>query len=304
MPRCRESGEPPVAARRIGKNRRDNRGLTRRRKAEDRAISPGRTPGYPADMPEHDRPATWSSDLLRSPHTTADKAGRVRTMFNAIAPTYERVNRVFSFGRDAAWRRDAVRLARLTGTERVLDVACGTGDLARAFLTGGAARVTGLDFAHEMLVRAAARGGDAAWCEGDASWCEGDALALPFASGSFDVVSCAFGIRNFQDLRVGVGECFRVLAPGGRLVILEFSRPGGRVARWFTELYTARVMPRLATWMSGDRTGAYRYLPSSVVTFPGTDAVAQVLRAAGFSRVEIHPRTLGVVTIYVAWNNP
>ncbi|GMU37313.1 MAG: hypothetical protein AMXMBFR22_15040 [Phycisphaerae bacterium] len=297
MHRYRESDGPPVVARPIGRIRRHNRGLTRREEPAGRMIPPGRKPGYPLYMLADDRPATWSHELLRSPHTTADKAGRVRAMFNAIAPTYERVNRVFSFGRDAAWRRDAVRLARLTGTERVLDVACGTGDLARAFLAGGVARVTGLDFAHEMLVRAA-RGG------GGATWCEGDALELPFASGSFDVVSCAFGIRNFQDLRAGLGECFRVLAPGGRLVILEFSRPAGRFARWFTELYTARVMPRLATWMSGDRTGAYRYLPSSVVTFPGADAVAQELRAAGFSRVELHPRTLGVVTIYVAWNIP
>lgn len=239
----------------------------------------------------------WNEESLRDPHDASDKSRRVRVMFDAIAPTYERVNRWFSFGRDAAWRREAVRLAKVGAADAVLDVACGTGDFSRAFAAGGAGQVVGCDFALGMLKLAAQRP------VSRATWCAGDALTLPFADATFDVASCAFGVRNFQNLDAGLREFHRVLRGGGRAVILEFTRPARRVIRGAYEWYSGKVMPLLATWMSRDRIGAYRYLPRSVVSFPGATEMSDRLRAAGFSRVLASPRTFGVVTIYVAWKD-
>ncbi len=248
--------------------------------------------------------------MLAAPHDVSDKASRVRRMFNVIAPRYELVNRLFSGGRDAAWRRKAVALADVHPPDEVLDVACGTGDFARCFASAGARLVVGCDFAHEMLVRAAAPRRDrlrpvgdvlhAPQRRGSSVWCEADALRLPFRGGSFSIVSCAFGVRNFADLDAGLAEMFRVLRPGGRLVILEFTRPRNRIARGFYEIYSARVMPVAATLISGDRTGAYRYLPQSVVSFVGAGEMVSRLQGVGFARATATPLTLGVVTVYVA----
>jgi len=237
----------------------------------------------------------WTRDLLDSPHDTPDKARRVRSMFNAIAPRYELVNRLFSGGRDAYWRRRAVQLSRAGSGDDVLDIASGTGDFARSFLKANVRSVTGCDFAHEMLVRARAAAGDRA-----RGWCECDALCLPFSSGSFSVTSCAFGVRNFQRLKVGLAEMFRVLRPGGRCVILEFSEPGNAIFRGLYSLYANRLMPIAATLVSGDKSGAYRYLPRSVVSFATVGTVCELLKDAGFARVSTTPLTLGVVTVYVA----
>ena len=243
----------------------------------------------------------WTDDLLESPHEAADKAGRVRRMFNAIAPRYALVNTLFSAGRDAYWRRQAVSLARVTSADDVLDVACGTGDFARAFVAAGPRSVTGSDFAHEMLVRATQeprprRKG--ASCR--PLWVEGDALRLPFRAGSFSIVSCAFGVRNFHDWDVGLAEMHRVLRPGGRAVILEFSRPGNAMVRALYEVYAGRVMPVAAGWVSGDRSGAYRYLPRSVVSFVDSQEFCSRLRRMGFADAVATPLTLGIVTVYVA----
>lgn len=240
----------------------------------------------------------WTDELLRAPHVAADKAGRVRGMFDAIAPRYALVNTVFSGGRDAYWRRRAVALVRPSVDDRVLDVACGTGDLARAFLRAGAGAVVGCDFAHQMLIGAARAGESAATAA--RGWVEADALKLPFADQSFSVVSCAFGVRNFADLDAGLAEMHRVLQPSGRLVILEFTRPHNALFRALYEFYAHRVMPRAAAWISGDRSGAYRYLPRSVVSFLTAEQMCLRLAAAGFSAPGAKPLTFGVVTVYVA----
>ncbi len=238
-------------------------------------------------------PEVWSPEALKSPHAAVDKASRVRRMFNAIAPRYELVNSLFSAGRDGAWRRKAVMLSGAHSTDVVLDVACGTGDFARAFATTGAT-VIGCDFAREMLVRAASRGGR------NLSWCEADAQNLPFADASFSIVSCAFGVRNFQELGCGLREMRRVLRPGGRAVILEFGKPRGRFFRRCYDFYTNRLMPFGATLVSGDRTGAYQYLPRSVASFPSADEMTAELRCAGFAHCSAKPLTFGAVYVYVA----
>jgi len=236
----------------------------------------------------------WTRDALSAPHDAADKASRVRRMFNAIAPRYELINTLFSMGRDAVWRRRAVQLVGTGPDDVVLDVACGTGDFARAFHDAGSKLVVGCDFAHDMLTLAASRG------QARLHWCEADALHLPFGDGSFTITSCAFGVRNFQDLGAGLAEMFRVLRPGGRIVILEFSRPRNRIIRALYELYSTRIMPVAASVVSGDRSGAYRYLPRSVVLFHDADQMCAELQQAGFTDVTARPLTFGVVAVYTA----
>ena len=236
----------------------------------------------------------WDSGALRSPHTQPDKAGRVRRMFNTIAPTYERINTLFSLGRDAYWRRRAVALAGVGPDDVALDVACGTGDFARAMAGPGPRQVVGCDFTHQMLVLATGRG------PGGIHYVEADALSLPFPSCSMTVTSCAFGVRNFQDLDAGLREMHRVLAPRGRAVVLEFTRPSNRLFRLMYEFYAGRFMPALAGLISRDRSGAYRYLPSSVVSFPDAAQMCDRLVGAGFAEARATPLTFGVVTVYVA----
>lgn len=238
----------------------------------------------------------WDDDRLNSPHTQADKSRRVQRMFDAIASTYELVNSVSSAGRDKYWRREMVRLANVRPDDVLLDVACGTGDVPRAFAEVAVRprSIVGADFAGSMLAMAAARpivGG---------SFIQADALLLPLADASVSVVTCAFGIRNFQDLGAGLREMHRVLRPGGRAVILEFSLPRAGWLRALYLWYINRLMPLAATWISRDRSGAYRYLPRSVVSFPGSEEILAVLTAAGFDSVAAHPKTLGIVSIYVA----
>lgn len=241
----------------------------------------------------------WDESRLVDPHRQGDKAQRVQAMFDEIAPTYERVNRVMSAGRDAYWRRRAVELAGIVPDDRVIDLACGTGDFARAFATAGPAAIVGCDFAERMLALAARRGGAAPGVKG-ITWCQGDALNLPFADESFTVASCAFGVRNWQDPGRGMREMHRVLRPGGRAVILEFSLPTAPLIGGMYMFYFRQVLPRLATWISGDRSGAYRYLPASVSSFIDERGMAEALRGAGFDGVEHHRLTFGVVIVHLA----
>ncbi len=241
------------------------------------------------------RGTVWDDERLSDPHRQPDKAARVRVMFDAIAPTYERVNRILSLGMDARWRRRAVGLARVSPADRALDVACGTGDFTRAVARPSPRLVVGCDFAERMLSLAASRDDRAI------RWCRGNAMALPFADQCFSLVSCAFGVRNFGDLAIGLREFNRVLWPGGRAVILEFSMPRSGVLGRLYHAYFNRVLPGLATLLSGDSSGAYHYLPKSVSSFVDALGMIQALRVAGFERVECHRQTAGIVTVFIAW---
>lgn len=238
------------------------------------------------------KPLIWDESRLCDPHAQPDKARRVQRMFDGIAPTYERVNRVLSAGRDGYWRRRAVELAGVKGTDEVLDVACGTGDFARTFAAARPARVVGSDFSAGMLSFAAQR-------PAPVEWCRADALGLPFADASFDVVSCAFGVRNFQNLDAGLREMRRILRPGGRACILEFTMPRSRVFGGLYLFYFRRILPRLAAVISRDRTGAYDYLPQSVSTFLDAPRMAKSLAQAGFDDVAFTSLTMGVATVYI-----
>lgn len=230
----------------------------------------------------------------RAPRDAHDAAA-VRRMFGRIAARYDLNNRLHSLGRDQAWRRAAAQAAALRPGETVLDLACGTGDLAMRLARAGA-RVTAADFCPEMLEVARRR---ARALEID--WVAADALALPFRAGAFDALTVAFGVRNFADLGRGLGECRRVLRPGGRLVVLEFNGeeargPVGRLAQF----YIRRLLPRSAAFIAGDRAGAYDYLQRSVRGFLTAGQLAEAIRRAGFPAVQTRRLTLGLVSVHRA----
>jgi demethylmenaquinone methyltransferase / 2-methoxy-6-polyprenyl-1,4-benzoquinol methylase len=195
----------------------------------------------------------------------------VRTMFDRIAPVYDVMNRVMTAGLDVRWRRLAAAAAVRAG-DRVLDAACGTGDLAIADLKAGAGKVTGLDFSAKMLERARTK-------QTSIEWLQGDMLALPFADETFDAATVGFGVRNVDDLELGLRELRRVLRPGGRLAILEITQPRGAL-RPFYSLWFDRIVPLLGKVLPGG--DAYTYLPASVKRFPTAERLADMLREAGF----------------------
>ena len=224
-------------------------------------------------------------------------------MFAGIARSYDLNNRLHSFGQDQRWRRRAVHLSAVRPTDDVLDVACGTGDLSLAFAAVMPRSITGLDFTEEMLAIArakAVRHQKSFPGQVTPTYLQGDAMNLPFDDSRFDVVAIAFGIRNVADPDKALGEFHRVLRPGGRLVVLEFSLPRNRLIRLGNNVYCRHIMPFTASLIARDRVGAYRYLPKSVATFPEGDAFVHRLREAGFSDVRQYPLTFGVCTAYLA----
>jgi demethylmenaquinone methyltransferase/2-methoxy-6-polyprenyl-1,4-benzoquinol methylase len=224
----------------------------------------------------------------------AKRGTRISRMFDRIAPTYDLLNHLMSANVDAAWRKKAVRRLALTGKERCLDACTGTGDLAVALLDGGAGEVVGSDFAPQMLERAKRKAGDRA------TFLVADTTKLPFRDGEFDVATVGFGVRNLEDLDAGLAELCRVLKPGGRLAVLEFSRPPNRLVRGAYDLYFRLLMPLIGNLISGGAENAYAYLPRSVLTFPSPDALAERLKRAGFSRVAFEPLTFGIAYLHVA----
>ena len=210
----------------------------------------------------------------------------VRAMFDRIAPIYDAMNRAFTMGLDGRWRRLAAASAVRPG-DRVLDAACGPGDLALAGLEAGG-RVTGLDFSERMLERAR-RKSDAI------EWVLGDVLALPFGDASFDAATIGFGIRNVDDLDSGLHELARVLRPGGRLAVLEITRPTGALRPFFWLWFDA-LIPLVGKLLPGGV--AYSYLPASVRRFPGPDDLAAGLRRAGFVDVDYRLLAGGIVSLH------
>lgn len=256
----------------------------------------------PAEARTEAHTEAWTRDqLVANPHERADKPERVRRMFAAIAGSYDLNNRLHSFWRDQAWRRAAVRMAGVREGEEVLDCACGTGDLTLAFARTGAKRVVGTDFTPEMLEIAGDKLPKARLRDGSGrvSFRRADAMDLPFEDGSFDVVSIAFGIRNVSEPKRAIAEFFRVLRPGGRMVILEFDEPRNPLVRLGNNLYTRHLMPLTATLIARDRSGAYKYLPRSVETFMKRDEMQGALRGAGFGELRAKAMTFGVCVCHV-----
>ena len=212
------------------------------------------------------------------PSSPEAKAQQLQRIFNTLAPVYDRGNDLLSFGLAKGWRRAAVASFSQNPPREVLDVACGTGDFVEAVLAASpASKVTGLDFSEEMLKLARARGYPA-------TFQQGDALALPFGAGRFDAVTVGFGLRNFSDIPKALSEMARVLKPGGRLIVLEATRPGTPVKQALFKAYQWSVAP-LVGWFSG-QPAAYRYLMRSMQAMPTEQELEALLIAAGFITIE------------------
>jgi demethylmenaquinone methyltransferase/2-methoxy-6-polyprenyl-1,4-benzoquinol methylase len=210
----------------------------------------------------------------------------VRSMFDRIAPVYDAMNRLMTAGLDQRWRREAAEAVVEPG-DRVLDSCCGTGDLAIAAGAAGG-QVTGLDFSRPMLERARQKAPDL-------EWIEGDALALPFADGAFDAATVGFGVRNLSELDRGLKELRRVLRPGGRLAILEITRPRGLLAPFY-RLWFDVLIPAAGKVLPGG--SAYTYLPASVRRFPDPQGLAEVMDEAGFGEIRWRFFAGGIVALH------
>jgi demethylmenaquinone methyltransferase/2-methoxy-6-polyprenyl-1,4-benzoquinol methylase len=215
-------------------------------------------------------------------------AESVRAMFDRIAPVYDAMNRTMTAGLDRRWRRITAQSVVRPG-DVVLDACCGTGDLAIADAAAGG-RVTGLDFSERMLERARRKAPEL-------EWVSGDMLALPFADASFDAATVGFGVRNVDDLARGLAELRRILRVGGRLGILEITRPRGPLAPFY-RLWFDGVVPLVGKLLPGG--SAYTYLPASVRRFPGPEELAELIAAAGFTDVRYRTFAGGIVALHTA----
>jgi demethylmenaquinone methyltransferase / 2-methoxy-6-polyprenyl-1,4-benzoquinol methylase len=213
-------------------------------------------------------------------------------MFANISARYDLLNHLLSVGIDQRWRRKVTSLLPVTSGGRILDVACGTGDLAFTLANITEARVVGTDFCRPMLEVAQRKGVNKA-----VTFVEGDALHLPFPDHSFEGVTIAFGLRNLSSFERGLTELLRVTKPGGRVVVLEFSRPTVAAFRAVFNFYFHRVLPLLGGLVSGSMT-AYKYLPSSVTRFPDQPQLAALMREVGFEEVDYSNLTGGIAAIH------
>jgi demethylmenaquinone methyltransferase / 2-methoxy-6-polyprenyl-1,4-benzoquinol methylase len=227
---------------------------------------------------------------------TSEKNQYVRRMFNNISRRYDFLNHFLSAGIDRRWRRRAIEISRLGAGNSFLDVACGTGDLSVEAAGLNPDRIVGIDFAEKMLqgfrVKKSRLGLDAR-----VEIVQASAEELPFPDGTFDVTAVAFGARNFGDLRKGLVEMRRVLKTGGRIVVLEFSKPKVFPVKQIYFFYFRRILPLLGRIISGDK-GAYMYLPDSVSAFPDGADFVEVMRSSEFRDVSSTTLTFGIATAY------
>ena len=245
-------------------------------------------------------PAAPADDARHNPHlltlrsTIATPEGKrryVRRLFATIADRYDFITRFLSYGQDRRWKARLIALASIASRDRVLDLACGTGDLT--FAAAGTARgVVGLDLTHRMLELAITRGSTPRWV------C-GDMLALPFPSASFDVVTTGYGLRNVPDLRGALREIHRVLAPGGRVLSLDFNRPEQPLLRTAYLAYLTAVGSTLGLMLHGDA-DTYRYIPESIRLYPGASGVAALMAEEGYGDVRVELLLGGLMAIHVA----
>lgn len=229
--------------------------------------------------------------------TTAEHARRVREMFATIAARYDLLNHLLSGNIDKRWRRLVAKLLIATlsrNDARVLDAACGTGDLSLTLLESGQARIIGVDFCRPMLDIAAAKAQRAA---SSVPFVEGDVLQLPFADRSFEAATIAFGLRNLTSVEGGFKELLRILKPGGRLVVLEFSKPRTRALRSLFKVYFTKLLPLFGGLISGSKS-AYQYLPDSVSRFPDQQELANLMAQAGFAEVTFQNLTGGIAALH------
>lgn len=227
-----------------------------------------------------------------------EKGRGIRDMFQNIAPQYDLLNRILSFGIDRYWRKFAVRQLQIPEHGRVLDIATGTGDVALtiAAKTSDSVAIIGEDFTQGMLLRGREKIAASSYAD-RIKLVNAPCEAIPHPSNLFDGITIAFGIRNVVDRNAGLREMCRVLKSGGRAVILEFSTPKSRIFRALYYFYFRRILPAIGGIFS--KRSAYQYLPDSVLDFPAREEFAQMMTDAGFVNVKAHDLTFGIVTVYV-----
>ena len=237
--------------------------------------------------------------MLFETQTPMPKKEKVREMFDNIAPTYDKLNHVLSMNVDKLWRRHALKEIVDGSAQRILDVACGTGDSTLSIAKAAAAgsEVVGVDISEGMMALVEGKA-EKAGVRNRIVLQVADGEALPYGDGAFDRVTCAFGIRNFEHKEKGLAEFLRVLRPGGKAVVLELSVPQNRAVRWAYDLYFMRLLPRIGGAVSGDR-AAYRYLPASVHNFPAPQAFCRMMEEAGFRAVRCRTFTFGLCRMFV-----
>lgn len=223
---------------------------------------------------------------------------RVRTMFSEIAPNYDRMNHLLSMNVDHYWRWRTVRKLAPNRTDPILDVCTGTGDLAFAFqkYTGGEVEVVGSDFCYPMLAVGVEK---AKKTKRDVTFIEADSQVLPFQDDYFQCVSVAFGLRNVADTDLGLREMIRVCKPGGKIAILEFSKPRYQPIKGMYGWYFKNVLPRIGQMLARNDSSAYNYLPDSVGEFPCYEQLTQRMLDAGMKTAKFYPLTFGIATLYI-----
>lgn len=228
----------------------------------------------------------------------SDKGEKIQKMFGVIAPRYDFLNRLLSFGIDRRWRKKAVRLLKYREGSRILDVATGTGDVALeiARSTPVSVKITGADFCREMIELGEQKVSASAYA-GRIDFKVAPCEDLPFANNTFDSITIAFGIRNVVDRKLGLAEMWRVLSPGGRMIILEFSTPRSMFFRQIYYFYFRRLLPIVGGLFS--RYNAYKYLPDSVLEFPSHEEFSRMISEAGFRNIHIKELTFGIASIYI-----
>ncbi|MHA6279710.1 bifunctional demethylmenaquinone methyltransferase/2-methoxy-6-polyprenyl-1,4-benzoquinol methylase UbiE [Salinimicrobium sp. CAU 1759] len=235
-----------------------------------------------------------------TPYKDSDlgKKKQVEQMFDTISTNYDGLNRVISFGIDVKWRKKVVKMVSETNPQAVLDIATGTGDLAISLARTGAKRIVGLDLSEGMLAVGRKKIKEEE-LTGKIEMIQGDSEALPFEDNSFDAITVAFGVRNFENLEKGLAEILRVLKPGGIFVILETSVPTNFPLKQGYYFYTKNLLPLIGKLFSKDKV-AYSYLSESAAAFPYGEKLNNILKEIGFIDVSHKPQTMGVATIYSA----
>lgn len=245
------------------------------------------------------------AEVINPYDDTREKGEQVEEMFDSIAPAYDFMNTAMTMGLHRHWRDKAIRAAlaamRPEECEKALDVATGTGDVAfRLHKLLPEARVTGIDLSAGMLEIARKKlEGMSEKSRGLIAFGKADCLALPFHDGEFELITVAYGVRNFENLLQGLREMRRVLSPGGVLCVIELSVPEGKLTGMGYRLYTRHIIPTIGKMVSGD-SRAYTYLPESIAAAPQRDDMAAVMKEAGFSSVQWKSLTFGAVTYYLA----
>lgn len=229
---------------------------------------------------------------------TTEHARRVREMFATIAARYDLLNHLLSGNIDKRWRRSVAKSLNATlsqGEARILDVACGTGDLSLTLFESGKAQIVGLDFCRPMLDIAQSKAAKSGYT---VPFVEGDALDLPFRDRSFEAATIAFGLRNLASVEAGFRELLRVLKPGGSVAVLEFSKPVVPLLRLLFRVYFTKLLPFFGGLISGSKS-AYQYLPESVSRFPDQTELASIMKEAGFIEVSFKNLTGGIAALHI-----